>query len=232
MKTKIITLNMLFLIVIPLKMFSQTKNETNYLTKDSITQKGYTLIYINKDKSFSPNVEQKLKDTFFTVYPKLAKQYNKNTAKKVTFVIDPAYDGVAATSADRVVYNPKWFKAHPGDIDVVTHEVMHIVQAYGNTPGPWWITEGIADYVRYKFGVDNAGANWSLPEVNEKQNFDNSYRVTARFFIWIVKTKNKKFIEKMDQKLRDHSYTKNAWVELTGKMPKELWAEYLLNPSI
>ena len=227
MKTKLTSTIFLILLLVPFTMFAQTE-----FSRDSISKEGYTLIFINKDKAFSADVEQKLKETFFVVYPQLAKQYNKKTSKKVTFVIDPAYDGVAATSNDRVVYNPKWFESHPGDIDVVTHEVMHIVQAYGNTPGPWWITEGIADYVRFKFGVDNAGAGWSLPQVNDKQNFDNSYRVTARFFVWIVKNKDKKFVEKMDQLMRDHSYTDGAWVKLTGKTPANLWQEYKTNPSI
>jgi hypothetical protein len=139
---------------------------------------------------------------------------------------------VAATSDDRVVYNPRWFDKHPGDIDVVTHEVMHIVQAYGDTPGPWWITEGIADYVRFKYGVDNGGAGWSLPDVNEKQNYDNSYRVTARFFAWIVKNKDKDFVKKMDDIMRNHTYTDQSWVELTGKTPAALWEEYKTNPTI
>ncbi len=232
MKTSFIKLIVLFLLVIPFSVFSQSNTEASYFEKDSITQKGFTLIFINKAESFDPGVAQKLKDTFFTVYPPMVKNYNKKSARKVTFVIDPAYDGVAATSSDRVVYNPDWFRRNPNDIDVVTHEVMHIVQAYGRTPGPWWITEGIADYVRYKYGVANAEGNWSLPDVNEKQNYDNAYRITARFFAWIVKNKNKKFIEKMDQAMRDHSYTDDIWGKLTGKNPAELWLEYLANPDI
>ena len=232
MKTSIIMFILLFLLVIPFSTFSQPQEEPGYFKKDSITNKGFTLIYINKAESFDAGVEQKLKDTFFAVYPPMVKKYNKKSARKVTFLIDPTYDGVAATSSDRVIYNPDWFRINPNDIDVVTHEVMHIVQAYGQTPGPWWVTEGIADYVRYKYGVANAEGNWSLPDVNEKQNYDNSYGVTARFFAWIVKNKNKKFIEKIDQSMRDHSYNDKLWVKLTGGTPDALWKEYLANPAI
>lgn len=232
MKTSMIKLILFFLLIIPFSVYAQSTTENGYLEQDSITQKGFTLIYINKSESFDPAVGQKLKDTFFKVYPPMVKKYNKKSARKVTFLIDPAYDGVAATSSDRVIYNPDWFRRNPNDIDVVTHEVMHIVQAYGRTPGPWWVTEGIADYVRYEFGVANAEGNWSLPDVNEKQNYDNSYRVTARFFAWIVKNKDKKFIEKMDKAMRDHEYTDEIWVKLTGKNPADLWKEYLTNPEI
>jgi len=211
---------------------AQKSDSGKIFARDSITKEGYTLIYINKDEKFSPEIGEKLKNTFFEVYPGMAKEYNKKTAKTVKFVIDPAYDGVAATSNGKVVFNPRWFDRLPGDIDVVTHEVMHIVQDYGRTPGPWWITEGIADYVRYKYGVDNAGAGWSLPEVTDKQNYDNSYRVTARFFAWIVKNKNKNFIKKMDVVMRKHTYNDETWVKLTGKNPAELWEEYKANPTI
>ncbi|WP_432326268.1 basic secretory protein-like protein [Mucilaginibacter sp. P25] len=124
------------------------------------------------------------------MYPKLSKEYNKKTSKKVTFVIDTAYDGVAATGNDTVVFSAKYMTKHPGDIDVVTHEVMHIVQAYGNSDGPGWLTEGIADYARFKFGVDNAGAKWALPAFKSTQNYDNAYRVTARFLVWAEKTQS------------------------------------------
>ena len=203
-----------------------------YLDSDTIQQNGITLIYINKQEGFNADLSAKLQETFFTVYPKLCDAYNRKSARKVTFVIDPAYDGVAATSNARVVFNPRWFDQHANDIDVVTHEVMHIVQAYGETNGPWWVTEGIADYARFKFGVENQGAGWRLPDVNEKQNYDNSYRVTARFFAWIKQNKNAKFVEKMDKVMRKHQYSDDIWVKLTGNSPAELWKEYTNNPEI
>ena len=234
MKFKIILLCLSMLVFTKLIFAANEKPAVKNLTihTDTTSQAGYTLIFINEEQGFSSDLSQKLKDTFFSVYPLLCEKYNSGSAREVTFVIDPAYDGVAATSGNRVVYNPRWFDQHPNDIDVVTHEVMHIVQAYGNAPGPWWITEGIADYVRFKFGVDNAGAGWSLPDVSDKQNFDNSYRVTARFFVWIEKTKHKNFVEKMDKAMRDHKYSDNVWVKLTGKTPQELWKEYVSNPEI
>ncbi|WP_423129997.1 basic secretory protein-like protein [Gaoshiqia sp. Z1-71] len=232
MKTKSMALMVLLCLAIPLFASSQPANAGSYLSKDSISRKGYTLIYINKAEDFNPEVGERLKETFFEVYPELVKQFNKKSTRKVTFVIDPDYDGVAATSADKVVYSPKWFAAHPGDIDVVTHEVMHIVQAYGRTPGPWWVTEGIADYVRFKYGVDNAGAGWSLPELTEKHHYTNSYRITARFFVWLEKHKDEKLIKKIDQLMRGHSYRDESWKELTGQTIDELWDEYRKNAAI
>ncbi len=214
----------------PLYVLSQI--EIQEYSKDSITRKGWTLIFSNQDPSFSPEIISKLKETFFTVYPPLVKRFNKKSADKVVFVIDPGYDGVAATSDDKVVFNPLWFKNHPGDIDVVTHEVMHIVQAYGDTPGPGWLTEGIADYVRYRYAVDHAGADWKLPDVDQNQHYTNSYRVTARFLVWLEQHKEKKIVDRLDLVMRNHTYQDSIWKELTGKTIDELWKEYVLDPAI
>jgi predicted metal-dependent peptidase len=207
-------------------------DKSNIRSVDTITKKKYTLIFINKDSVLDLAVKQRLIDAFFKVYPAEAKKYNKKTMKKVIFIIDPAYKGVAATSNGLVRYNPDWFHKHPGDIDVVTHEVMHIVQNYPNRAGPGWITEGIADYVRYKLGVDNEGAGWKLPDYSTKQAFDNSYRVTARFFVWIEKHYNKKFVQKLDAAMRSKNYTDNFVKTATGKTFAELWNEYSKDPAI
>lgn len=199
---------------------------------DSITKNGYTLIWINKDKGFSPALKDRLVAAYFTNYPKLAKKYNNKTIKKVSFVIDPDYKGVAATAGGIVRYSPEWFAKNPGDIDVVTHEVMHIVQAYPDGAGPWWITEGIADFVRFDEGIDNAGANWKLPEYSDKQKYTDSYRVTARFLYWINKNVKKDFVKKLDGAMRNKTYTDDFWKMQTGKTIDELWRAYTQNPKI
>lgn len=193
---------------------------------------GVTLNCTNKDEHFDPSVKAKLIETFFKVYPALKKEYNPEAASIVSFVIDTAYKGVAATGGGRVVFNPEWFRKHPGDIDVVTHEVMHIVQNYGRSGGPGWLTEGIADYVRFKFGVDNPGANWSLTEFKPTQSYTNSYRITARFLEWLETHGHEGIVKKLDANLRAHTYTPEIWETETGKSLDELWTTYAENPAL
>lgn len=203
---------------------SRTSTERGVV--DSIVRNGYTLIFVNRDSSFSATTQRRMIETFFAVYPPMSERFNKNAARRVNFVIDPAYDGIAAASGQRVVYNPGWFAGNPNDIDVVTHEVMHIVQNYGNTPGPGWLTEGIADYARSKYGVDNESAGWSLPAYNARQNYTDAYRITARFLLWIESKWGEKVINSLDAAMRDHTYTDEIWTKLTGKSVQELWNEY------
>ena len=199
---------------------------------DTLKKGGYTLIISGNDDSFDTGIKEKLISTFFTVYPKIAKAYNKNTAKEVVFFIDTAYHGVAATGDDRVVFSSAYMTKHPNDIDVVTHEVMHIAQAYGESSGPGWLTEGIADYVRNEFGVANEAAKWRFPEFKPTQNYDNAYRTTARFLYWIETKVKKGTVKKLDGLMRDHTYTDAAWAKLTGKSVDELWKAYAANPVI
>lgn len=200
--------------------------------QDTTHQKGYTLIFKSNDATLDPTLKKRMIETFFIVYPKLAKEYNRKTQKEVTFFVDTAYKGVAATSSGTVVFSPAWMKLHPEDIDVVTHEVMHIVQNYGRSNGPGWLTEGIADYARYKFGVDNAGAKWALPALQPTHTYKNSYRVTARFFAWIENKVKSGTIKSLDKSLRNHTYKEEAWKDLTGKNLNELWTDYVNNPAI
>jgi hypothetical protein len=205
--------------------------EPKFYEKEVITRKGYTLTFISKDSAFSASTKQQMIATFFEVYPQEAKRFNPQTRKQITFIIDPAYAGVAATDAGIATYSPKWLREHPEDLDVVTHEVMHVVQAYPpNSVG--WLTEGIADYVRYTYGVNNVQAKWVLPDYKAGQSYTNSYRITARFFVWLEKNVRGTLINELDAAARAHTYTPAIWKQKTGKTLDELWKLYTENPAL
>lgn len=202
------------------------------VTRDTVSKNGFTLIFINKDPQFSLKTKERMIDVFFTVYPKEAKTYNPSTSKKVICLIDPKYMGVAAAGGGLIRVNPEWMRKNPEDLDVLTHEAMHIIQSYPNGAGPGWITEGIADYVRFKLGVNNKAANWTLPEYKSTQRYTDAYRVTARFFLWIEKNYNDKIIKKLDHAMRTKTYTESFWVKETGKSVDTLWVDYSKSPSL
>ena len=199
---------------------------------DSTSTAGFKLVFINKDDSFNPETGNQIKSLFKTVYPKEVKAYNQSSLKRIILIIDPKFDGVAATDNGIIRVSSKWLKDHPADIDLVTHELMHIVQSYPEDAGPGWITEGIADYVRYQFGVQNDLAKWSLPAFSEKHNYDNAYRVTARFFVWIEQRQSKGFVKKLDKVMRSKTYTDAFWKKMTGKTVDELWKVYVANQKL
>lgn len=203
----------------------------NWSSFSTQKKKGYKLTFISKDPLLDPLLRQKLIDTYFEIYPTLVKTFNNKSTHDVLFVVDTAYKAVAEASGNRILFSAGYLKAHPTDIDVVTHETMHIVQGYGYSAGPVWLTEGIADYVRYQYGVDNVGSKWSLPAFNPKQSYRNSYRITARFFAWLTQNVKMDLIPSLDQQLRAHQYTDQSWNNLTGKTLDQLWKDYAKNPD-
>jgi len=206
-------------------------DSSGYYRKKSITRGDYTLIYINKSEGFDTVVGQRMIDAFFRTYPAEVRRFNPASLRTVTLVIDPAYHGVAATSDGIIRVDPSYMKNQPGDIDVVTHEAMHVAQDYKGE-GPGWITEGIADYVRYKYGVDNAGAKWRLPVFTTSQAYTDGYRVTARFFVWMEKEVSPGIVDKIDALMRSGKYEPTAWKKLTGRTIDELWRKYVDNLGV
>ncbi|MES2627790.1 MAG: basic secretory protein-like protein [Bacteroidota bacterium] len=206
-------------------------DSSKVISADTLTNDGYTLVFVNLQKDFSEVTAKRLKETFFIVYPQEVEKYNPRSSKKVVFVIDPAYTGVAAASGKTVRFNPEWFVKNPEDIDVVTHECMHIVQQYKDFE-PGWITEGIADYVRATIGINNKAGNWTMPDVKPEQSYKNAYRVTARFFVWIEKNKKPGLVADLNEAMRKGKYTEKFWKKQTGLTVDELWNEYSKNPAL
>jgi len=212
-------------------MSVQSKDADPTPATDTVNRGNYTLIFKSEDADFSADTKRRMIDAFFTVYPEEASRFNVKAARCVTFFIDPTYNGVAETGNGICRYNPRWLKSHPEDIDVVTHEVMHIVQDY-RYDGPGWLTEGIADYVRYSYGVNNLKSRWTLPDYRPGQSYTNAYRITARFLLWVEKNKTKQIVDRLDAALRNGSYRPGLWKELTGRSVDELWQEYSSSPSL
>lgn len=97
-------------------------------TKRVYNKNGMTVRVLDKNSGLSQQFVKKLVDVFFVIYPKEKAAYNAKATNNVDFVIDPNYDGVAETSGSQIRYSSKYFKAYPKDVDVVTHEAMHVVQ--------------------------------------------------------------------------------------------------------
>ncbi|MBE5958675.1 MAG: hypothetical protein E7254_07430 [Lachnospiraceae bacterium] len=181
--------------------------------------------------AISSDVRDRLEKTFKEVYPKMANDFNTNTSRSLNVRIDWGYSGVAYTVSNEIVISADYIRSHSNDTDCFTHEMMHVVQAYRyNVPG--WLTEGIADYARYKYGLYNSQAGWGLPNYNSGQRYTDAYTVTARFLVWLEKYKTASIVKELDSRCRNGSYNDNTWRELTGKSVDELWNEYSSNPSL
>jgi len=132
--------------------------------------------------------------------------------------------GIAATSGDVITCMEGWFHAHPDDYGAVVHELCHVVQAYGGKPVPGWVTEGIADYVRW-FNYEPANRRPRVDPARAK--YTQGYQVTAAFFDWIVRTKDKTFVNRLNDAARKGQYKPELFGEYAGKPVDALWAEFI-----
>ena len=191
-----------------------------------------SITFKNFDATLKEGTEDKFVSTVFKVYPKLLKDFNPDAQKHITINIDTSYTGVAYAFNGEITVSSRWLKQKPTDIDLITHEVMHLIQSYPHGGGPVWLSEGVADYVRFKYGVDNTGAGWSLTDFNENQSYTNSYRITARFLVWLSENYDDAIVYKLDQQMRSKTYSEDSWEKLTGKGIDSLWDQYSKNPEI
>jgi len=203
----------------------ETENKDN--TKTSSEKEGYTINVTNSNYSINQVIVDELIAVFHEVYPKMVLEYNSSATKVVNVFIDTTYDGVAFAEIDKgqITISSKYINANTNDTDLLTHELMHLVQAYPYG-GPGWLVEGIADYARHIYGVDNAKGGWSLPAYTNGQNYSNGYRVTASFLKWVKTTYDDTLINKLDYNLRNETYTYISWVENTGFTLPDLWLIY------
>lgn len=142
----------------------------------------------------------------------------------ITLTLKSKYDGVAATSGFDIVGSVKFFKAHPDDVGAMVHETVHCVQRYRARNFPGWLTEGIADYVRFfKFEPGKLG------RVDPKTaRYNGSYRTSASFLAFVVAKYDAQAVLKLNAALRDRDvvYTDALFEKLTGKTVQELEAEW------
>jgi len=158
-------------------------------------------------------------------YPQVAEMLASdglNPSREMKLVFQPG-GGIGATSGSTTFISAVWIKNHPDDFGMVIHEMTHVIQCYPN-PNPLWVTEGVADYVRW-FNFEPEGRH---PRPNPQQaKYTDSYQTTAAFFAWIVKSHDKDFIRKLNAAMRQSKYSNDLFKQSTGKTVDELWREYI-----
>ena len=199
----------------------------------SVERDGVKLTYTDASDALDSAMRERIINTFFSAYARERADYNPSSPQQAHITIDPSYSGVAYVGNKgwaSMTINPGWLKQHPADVDLVTHEAMHIVQSYpnyGDDKAPSWLVEGIADFARDHYGLDNAGAGWALPEqVQQKQNFDSGYRITGAFLKW-SEAQHPGLVKALDHALRQGQYSAEIWQQQTGQALPALWQQYV-----
>jgi len=156
-------------------------------------------------------------------FPKIKEKLkNENTSPplKIIFKKDLNYAGQVE---GRVIYlSSSWFQENPDDFGAIIHEMAHFFQQYPS-PEPIWLTEGIADYIRYYLGFESP---WSYPHCGPgSEHYTSGYWCSAAFLKYVERVYDPDIITKLDKVLRERSYKDSLFEVYTGKSLEKLWVE-------
>lgn len=153
--------------------------------------------------------------------------------------IDPEYKGIAATAGTHVMVSPTWIKSQNARgpvneaVGSVIHELVHVVQQYGRggrrNPMPGYLTEGIADYIRWWKFEPEAVRRPVRPVKRDGQpaSYTDSYQTTAAFLEYVAKNRDHEIVVKLNAVGREGTYSPELWKKYTGKTVDELWNEFI-----
>jgi len=198
----------------------------------SVVRDGFSLTWsVLPGASIDDAVKARFTDEFFAVYPLLRERFNPRAPRAVTIAVDPSYAGAANTLGNRVTYSARFLAGNPEDSGSFVHELGHVVQAYP-AGTDWWLVEGMAEYVRYRYARGNAATQWLLLPPFADSKVQEGYRVTGRFIAWLESRGSDRVVERLDAALRKGSYRGGFWAKETGKDLDAWWSEYLADPSL
>ena len=147
------------------------------------------------------------------------------TPNAVAVVYRTEKDEVAATGDGVMDVNAAWCRKNPDDTGLTVHELTHVIQSYGtdaNPPG--WITEGIADYVRWtKFEPEHFHPNINVA----KAKYSDKYRTSATFLAWCELHYDSRIVNKVNEDARFGRYDDSIFVKCCGKNLDMLWSEFI-----
>ncbi|MCW3465164.1 RICIN domain-containing protein [Chitinophaga nivalis] len=183
---------------------------------------------INNSPDFTLVTKTALVDLFFDVYPIMVAYLNPNAQKEVTVIIQPGHEYPGSASNGIITIDAAFINANPINIDVLTHEVTHIIQEY--KVGPHFMAEGIPDFVRYMINTRSA-APGPIFGALEPRPLSTGYNVASRFLVWIEKRVLPGAVLDADKACRAGTYTPKFWWTRTGRSIEQLWTIYTANSN-
>ncbi|WP_043471784.1 basic secretory protein-like protein [Kitasatospora sp. MBT66] len=103
------------------------------------------------------------------------------------------------------------------DTGFLLHEAAHVA-FFGHPGRPWWLEEGLADWVRY-YNFQPGTVHPLAPG----DRYDSGYSATARFIDYVAKTYRRPDLPYL-LNTRDYG-SGQIWVQVTGRSADQLWNE-------
>ena len=182
---------------------------------------------VNLDYSQAPDLEPeavRAQEVLRQWYPRISEMLPTEgyvPPQEFDVVFDPNYDGAAGVAGTTMTVGADYMRAHPDDLGMFVHEAVHINQQYGANDVPGWLTEGIADYIRYyHFQPDDN----PIPN-EERTHYTDGYGQAAFLLNHAQITYTDRFVAAANDAARRGVYSPQIWIDHTGKDTEALWNE-------
>lgn len=186
-------------------------------------------LVVNLDASAVPELEswgqeaQKLIIEWFPRLCHLLASKGHQPAQNIQITLRKSNRGIADASGSHIRVSSGWIEQHPEDIGLVFHELVHVIQGYGSG-GPGWLTEGIADYLRWAIYEGKPQEWFAVP--NEPDGYRQGYRVCGGFLLWLESDRAPGIVKKLNAAMRRGEYSADLFKNETGLSLEELWKTY------
>ena len=141
---------------------------------------------------------------------------------EITLIFEPM-KGVASTKKNVMHISAEWVtKKAPNDYGMIVHELTHVVQDYQGK-GEFWLTEGIADYVRDRHFEPGIRHHRIDPATS---SYRQAYGTAATFLIWLEAHKDKDLVRQLNIASHDGQYAPALFQEYCGADLDTLWREF------
>jgi hypothetical protein len=143
---------------------------------------------------------------------------------QVKLTVRKTDEGVGGTAGTSITISSGWVSKHPEDTGMVIHELVHVIQRYPS-PNPGWITEGIADYIRWAL-YERKPLTW-FPVPQEPLGYTSGYRGTAGFLLWLESGPAPGIVRSLNTAMRNQTYHDRLFETVAGRPLPDLWAQYV-----
>lgn len=159
-------------------------------------------------------------------YPRIAELLHSegyHPPKDIHLKVNNPGKGVAATAGNKIFVAASWLEKEPGH-GFLIHELVHVVQDYRDG-GVGWLTEGIADYIRWGL-YEEKPLEWFPVPRNPQKDYRQSYRVSAGFLLWLETERAPGIVKKLNAAAHEKRYSDELFEKETGTSLDNLWTEY------
>ncbi len=150
-----------------------------------------------------------------------SKDYEPPQTVKIT--LRKSDRGIADASRNHIRVSSGWIEKRPEDIGLVVHELVHVIQGYGSG-GHSWLTEGIADYIRWAIYEGKPQSWFHLP--NAADGYRQGYQVCGGFLLWLESDRSPGIVKKLNAALRNRQYSDALFEAEAGLPIDQLWEAY------